>query len=140
MLKVIAISTSLAFLLGIGSGWYAKGRDVKADQAELLETSLKDFEILAQGALNTLQIAWELQAQENYEQLSQIGLLRTEDAAHEAEMLKQMRDNNRELQRIKEQVSLGKNMGSCQLTPDFVSMWNQARAASSRNGITKAER
>jgi len=129
MIQGIAIALAVGITVGASAGWYAKGRDVKADQAEVLEKSLVEFQATAQGTIDNLQQSWEEQAQLNYENLLAAGQLRTADNEHEAAVLEQIEENNRELRGIIEGFALATDLGACQLTPEFVGLWNQARAA-----------
>jgi hypothetical protein len=129
MIKEIIIAVTIGTVVGGMGGWYAKGRDVKADQADELKSSIEDFRVTAQGSIDGLQQAWEHQAQTVYDRLEWVSQLRSEDDAHEIEVLKQVEKSNREMRAIIEGFAMASNLGACQLTPEFVGLWNQARAA-----------
>lgn len=136
MIKVTIIALTLGLTVGAGIGWYAKGRDVKADQAEALQASLTEFKTTAQSALDGLQESWEHQAQLNYDRLVFAGQLRAEDDNHETAVLEQIKENNRELQEIMEKFAMAGDLGACQLTPEFVGLWNKARATVANDPTT----
>lgn len=136
MIKVTIAALSIGLAVGAGSGWYAKGRDVKADQAEASQAALTEFQTIAQSALDGLQKSWEHQAQLNYDRLVFAGKLRTEDDNHETAVLEQIRENNRELQEIMQKFAMAGDLGACQLTPEFVGLWNEARKASADSAST----
>lgn len=125
-MKWIAIALAIGLTVGSGSGWYAKGVKVKADKLDELEDDYSSLQTLAQDSLNGLQSSWEQSAKENYDRLARAGFIRAEDDAHEAEVLVQMRKNNRDLQKIMEGFSMAGDLGGCQLTSEFVGLWGQA--------------
>ena len=126
MIKLIAITLTVGLTIGTSVGWYAKGRDVKADQLEASQAVLTEFHTIAQDALDGLQKSWEHQAQLNYDRLVFIGKLKTEDDKQEKAVLAQIRENNRELQEIMQKFAMAGDLGACQFTPEFVELWNEA--------------
>ena len=129
-LKVIAISTAAAFVLGAGSGWKLKENVYKAAEWSEMRETIKQQGEYAQASLNGLQADWEALVARNNVELIKSAEARQRDSLAEAETARTLKETGDAIRRISKTIPLVGNVGVCMLSDDFIRVWNDIKAAS----------